>query len=140
MERKKNQTSKIIIFVALGLLAFFSAIGPTLYAMMHGIKDEARTEIDLLQSGHITEAYQAGSYSMKKIITLDEFRRNLNLSPLNFTNIEDYTFNRIAVQDNRGELSGSVTFKNDLEGDITVQMIKENKQWKLLSVELVEFR
>lgn len=138
MERKKNQTTKIIIFVTLGMLAFFSAIGPTLYAMMHGIKDEARAEIDLLQSGHFTEAYQAGSSSMKKIITPEEFQRYL--SPMNFSDIEDYTFIRIAVQDNRGELSGSVTFKNDLEGDITVQMIKENNQWKLLSVELVRFR
>ncbi|MNN65622.1 hypothetical protein D3C81_1811370 [compost metagenome] len=102
--------------------------------MTTGVKEAARSEIDLLRDNSYILAYAQTASEMREKITSEGFK--LAMKSYNFESIEDYSFNNISVEGDRGVLSGSVTFKNGNIRDITVIMIQEASMWKMLSIDI----
>ncbi|MFS9436452.1 hypothetical protein QNN86_19270 [Citrobacter sp. C348] len=131
----KKRTAKWKVFSCLAFVAILTiSILSFIFFMTTGVKEAARSEIDLLRDNSYILAYAQTASEMREEITSEGFK--LAMKSYNFESIEDYSFNNISVEGDRGVLSGSVTFKNGNIRDITVIMIQEASMWKMLSIDI----
>lgn len=131
----KKRTAKWKVFSCLAFVAILTiSILSFIFFMTTGVKEAARSEIDLLRDNSYILAYAQTASEMREKITSEGFK--LAMKSYNFESIEDYSFNNISVEGDRGVLSGSVTFKNGNIRDITVIMIQEASMWKMLSIDI----
>jgi len=132
---KKNLRKKIIYIVIPLVVVVIIALGFFLFSSMSSVKDAARTEIDLLRSGNIIEAYQTSSSELKNRTNGADFEQITQSEK--YSSIEEYSFNNISVNNGRAKLVGLVTYRDGTEGEIVILMIKENDQWKLSAMKLL---
>jgi len=126
--------NKKLLFVIAGGFLILATILFFVFSGMGNIKESARNQIDLLREGKITEVYQGSASSLKRRLSQEEF--NAVISEMSMPQIKDYTFNSIAVNNNKARLEGY--FVTD-EGDkraIEVGLIKEDDKWKLIFLSL----
>lgn len=131
----KKRSAKLKVFACLAFVAILTtSILSFIFFMTTGVKEAARAEIDLLRDNSYILAYAQTASEMREKITSESFK--LEMKSYNFENIDDYSFNNISVEGNRGVLSGSVTFYDGNVLDITIVMIQEESMWKMLSVDI----
>lgn len=124
---------KAILAIA-GITLVLAVIAFTLFSVLGKAKDSARAQIDLLRAGKVTEVYEASASSLKNRLTLEEFSEAISITPL--SQIKDYTFNKIAVKNDRAEVKGYFITDAGDEKEIEVGMKKEDEKWKLVSLTL----
>lgn len=130
-----KRSAKWKVFVCLAFVAILTiSIVSFIFFMTTGVKEAARAEIDLLRDNSYILAYAQTASEMREKITSEDFK--LAMKSYKFENIEDYSFNNISVEGNRGVLSGSVKFNDGNVFDITIVMIQEESIWKMLSVDI----
>lgn len=131
----KKRSAKLNFFACLAFIAILTiSILSFVFFMTTGVKAAARAEIDLLRDHSYILAYAQTANEMREKITSEDFKSTMK--SYNFENIEDYSFNNISVEGNRGVLSGSVKFNDGNVFDITIVMIQEESMWKMLSVDI----
>ncbi|WP_420244111.1 hypothetical protein [Citrobacter sedlakii] len=128
----KKKRKYVVAGVIGAILLAVVGIASILFVSLGGVKEAARAEIDLLRNEQYGEAWRASAHAIQRKMTEEEFIQATKA--INFSEIDDYSFNSISVADNVGTLSGKVTFRNGAPGVITVTMYKENEQWKLAGV------
>lgn len=131
----KRSRKKIIYTVIPLVVVAIIALSIVLFSSMSSVKDAARAEIDLLRSGNIIEAYQASSSELKDRINGAGFEQVIQSEE--YSNIQEYGFNNISINDGQAKLAGSVTYRDGTGGEVVILMIKENDQWKLSSIKLL---
>lgn len=130
-KKKMKLWKKILIgigvFILLVLFISFSATS--------GIVKIAEKQLNLISSGDMKGAYALTSQEFQKSVTYDNFLSYVNNYAV-LKNYKDRKFTSREVQGDTGTIIGTLTAKDGTTTPVEYNFIKENDDWKILSLNL----
>lgn len=139
LEFKKTKTSPAklvtIIFslIIIPMVAYFVFIFSIVIYATHAPVEVVENQLMALKSGDIEKAYSYGSSGFKKVTSLEDFKKFVDMvTPLK--NNDGIDFSQRQINDGKGLLKGKIHSKTGDSIFIEYQMIKEGDSWKILSI------
>ncbi len=124
-------------FIA-GLAVVLALLASFVIAFSDDLEGIARSQLESLQANQITEAYyKYTSKEFRSSTTLDEFHKFIKTYPI-FANHTSLAFNSSKVENNIGVLEGTLAEKDGHSAEVEYKLVKEDNQWKIASIILVE--
>jgi hypothetical protein len=115
------------VFILLVIILAFSATS--------GIVKVAEKQLNLISSGDMKGAYALTSQEFQRSVTYDNFLAYINNYEV-LKNYKDHKFTSREIQGDTGTIQGTLTAKDGTVAPVVYKFIKENGEWKILSVDL----
>ncbi len=132
-------TAKKVVIGCLIALAIFvlGVIGIIAIAMFatSGINDVANEQLKALRGNDVAKAYALTSKDFQAATSLDKFQAFVDAYPALKSN-ESSSFTNRSIENNEGTLEGTLKSKDGGITPVTYKFVKENDEWKILSIEL----
>ncbi len=125
---KKMFTIIVIIFVSIGII-----IGLVFY-FTSGATKSANNFFSLIKNGKIDNAYETLSEQFKHKTTLENFKIFIETYSINDFNSVFWNYRKRNLHTT--ELEGNFKTKNNQSVPIKVDLVKEDGQWKILSIDV----
>lgn len=119
------------IAATLGVIAFV-AIFAGVFFFTSGAATAADEFFALIANGDTTGAFAATAEEFRATTTQADFERYLESTSL--TRFESASWSNRSVENNRATLSGTITTRDGGQIPITVGLVRESGQWRVLSV------
>ncbi len=117
-----------LIAMVAGIIALvFWAGGPTLKT--------GETFLTQLSSNQVDTAYDSGSIEFKNTVSKEQFNGFLVQFPV-LTKVKSTSFNSFSIENNFATISGTITATDGQVAPITMQLVNENGQWRVLNLDL----
>lgn len=127
-----------IIAAAIGLV-FLAIIGAIVFfalSMTSGVADAGKTFLSQIGSGKITEAYESASATLKSKQTAAEFEETVK--KIGLTDYASASWSNRQMENDRGQLDGSVTTRSGGKIPLHLDLIKEGGAWKIYSYDALQ--
>lgn len=141
LELMRSSTSsfkKILLIIGLVIASFllfvFCIIAIALYATS-GVTDTVRSQLIALRAGDYVKAYSYTSKDFQNSTSFDAFKNFIDRYP-SLKNNKDSTFTNRKIENNEGEVSGTLEATDGTTTPIQYRLIKENDHWKILSIQV----
>ncbi len=132
-------TGKKVLIGCLSASALFilGIIGIVAIAMFatSGINDVANNQLKAIRSGDVAKAYSYTSKDFQAATTLDDFKTFVEQNP-SLKNNDSSSFLNRSIENNEGTLEGSLKAKDGGVTPVTYKFVKEDDEWRILSIEL----
>lgn len=115
------------VFILLVILLAFSATS--------GIVKVAEKQLNLISSGDLQGAYALTSQDYQRLKSYDKFLADVNNYEV-LKNYKDHKFTSREIQGDTGTITGTLTAKDGTATPVQYKFIKENGEWKILSLDL----
>lgn len=123
-----------LIALALFILGIIGIIAIAMFATS-GINDVANDQLKALRGGDVAKAYSYTSKDFQAATSLDQFKAFVDEYP-SLKNNESSSFASRSIENDQGTLEGSLKSKDGGVTPVTYKFVKENDEWKVLSIEL----
>lgn len=100
-----------------------------------GLTAPVNNQLDLLKNNDIKGAYELTSKQFQEVTSLEVFTQFVKQYPSLLKN-KTYSFNEKIVENNIGTLKGTLTSEDGTVTPIEYKLVKENGEWKILSIEI----
>ncbi|TSA45115.1 DUF4864 domain-containing protein [bacterium] len=130
-KKKMRLWKKILI----GIGAFILLIIILAFAATSGITSVAEKQLNLLSSGNTKAAYELTSQEFQRTVSYDDFMNYVNRYAV-LKNNKSHNFTSRETNGDTGKITGTLEAKDGTVTPVTYQFIKENKDWKILSLDL----
>ncbi len=136
MQQMQKASPLKVVFVAALIMVVIVVVGLGGYYLIQStsvVKDAAVAEIELLQSGNVSQAFSHSSEEFQQTIgqsELSSFTSNFDLDQM-----KKVSFNSVSISNNTlAKLSGTLEYRDGHSADIEMEMVKEGEEWKMLSI------
>jgi hypothetical protein len=113
-----------LIFV--GVVIFFG------FALTSGVTDAGQAFVTQIGSGKTKEAYDSASETLKSLQTPQEFEESVK--KLGLTDYASVSWGNRQMENDRGQLDGTVITHSGGKIPLHVELIKESGKWKVVSL------
>ena len=137
--KKKSLGKKIAIGVAIffGCLAVLGVIiGYTVFRTTESVVGVVKEQLTAMSSGNYEKAYEYTSLSFQENYSYDEFVFFVELSQVLYKN-SDSSFGSREIIGNEAFLKGSLTSDSGMVLPAEFQLIKENREWKIINIDIM---
>ncbi|HTE48698.1 MAG TPA: hypothetical protein VK675_02220 [Candidatus Paceibacterota bacterium] len=124
---------KLLIIIGSIIAVILITIGVVLY-LTRGATKAADNFFSLIKSGNVDGAYQSLSQQFKEKTTAEQF--NVFVKTYSITDFESVFWNSRTINPSVTELEGSIKTKNSKTIPVKVDLVKEDGQWKILSIDV----
>lgn len=133
---KKRNWLKIILIAALGLFAFVAIIITFVFSLGSAPMKAGENFLKQLSSNQVREAYASASIQFQQSITEEQFNEFLAAFPV-LTKMETVSFSAFEIENNvLATVRGTITGTDGQVAPITMQLVNENDQWRVLNLDL----
>lgn len=117
------------------LLCLFLMVlaGGGLYLTTKAPTDAAHQVLSQIGQGDADAVYNDLDESMRAAMTADDFKTMIQANPA-LAEFQDVTFWKRSVTNNRATLSGTVTTRSGGSVPITIELVRNDGQWKVTSI------
>lgn len=125
----KSKVIKIFVVIALVVAGIFAFVMYFTSAMV----DAANAHLELLKADDIETAYEMTADGFKETLTLEDYVMLVDAFPV----LQDYTdvsFNSREMVNKMGLISGTITSQSGGVHPITIDLVKEDGEWKLYNL------
>ena len=137
---KKGLSGCAIVCIVGGVVSVLLAL---LVALIYGVitmassgaVDATRNHLELLKNGNIQSAYEGTASAFRADTSLKRYRKFLEEYP-QLKDVESSSFSDRKIENGTATLSGTLTNSAGKESPIRVMLVKENEEWKILSIDL----
>lgn len=130
-KKKMKLWKKILIgigiFILLIIIISFSATS--------GIVKVAEKQLNLISSGDLKSAYALTSQDFQSSVSYDKFIAYVNNYAV-LKNYKSHNFSSREIKGDTGTINGTLTAKDGTAAPVEYKFIKENGEWKILSLDL----
>jgi hypothetical protein len=130
-KKKMKLWKKILIgvgiFILLVIILAFSATS--------GIVKVSEKQLNLISSGDLKGAYALTSQEFQRSVSYDKFLAYVNNYEV-LKNYKDHKFTSRETKGDTGTITGTLTAKDGTATPVEYKFIKENGEWKILSIDL----
>ncbi|MFH0969096.1 MAG: DUF4864 domain-containing protein [Patescibacteria group bacterium] len=130
--KKKMQLWKKIL---IGIGIFIVLIIYWAFQATSGIVKVSEKQLNLIASGDFKGAYNLTSNEFQRSVSYDKFVNYVNNYEV-LKNYKSHTFTSREIKGETGTITGTLSAKDGTVTPVKYQFIKENKEWKILSVDL----
>lgn len=99
-----------------------------------GLIVPVQEQIYAIKRGDINDAYAFTSKQFQQVTSLDQFKQFINANPT-LKNNKSVSFSQRSVENGLGYLSGQLTAFDGTISPVRYKLVKENEDWKILSIE-----
>ncbi len=128
-----SAAKKVTLTVATLFILFVGGM-IVMFSMVFGkMADVAQAELAALRAGDVEQAYTYTSTEFQKAVSIEDFEKFVTHYPA----LKDNTsasFPDRNMHDNLGNLNGTLSLPNGKSIPITIHLIKENDQWKIVEI------
>lgn len=121
--------------ILIGIAIFIVLVIVIASATTSPVVKPAEEQLTLLENGKIEEAYNMTSEEFQQSTSLEKFKNFIETYPILAEN-KGHSFNERSFENNIGTVRGTLTAEDGTRVSIEYKLIKENGEWKILSVEL----
>jgi len=118
--------------VALGIVTAIALIITFAMVMTSGLDEPVDRHFAALRAGNLDAAYNELSIATQRQNSPADFKAMIERNPM-FTHIVGHTFTSRSWQNDQGLLQGTLQVEGGGTLPITIHLVKENDQWKILS-------
>ena len=133
---KKRNWLKILGIAAIVLVVFVAGIIALVFSMGAAPMKASEKFLTQLSSNQVDQAYESASIQFKQTVTRDKFDEFLQAFPI-VTKVKTPSFNAFNIENNTlATVSGTVTATDGQVSPITLQLVNENNEWRVLNFDL----
>lgn len=133
---KKRNWLKILGIAAIVLVVFVAGIIALVFSMGAAPMKASEKFLTELSSNQVDQAYESASIQFKQTVTRDKFDEFLAAYPV-VTKVKTPSFNSFSIENNTlATVSGTVTATDGQVSPITLQLVNENNEWRVLNFDL----
>jgi hypothetical protein len=132
---KPKEKMKLWKKILIGIGAFILLIIFISFSATSGIVKIAEKQLNLISSGDLKGAYALTSQEFQKSVSYDNFLAYVNNYAV-LKNYKDHKFTSREIQGDTGTITGTLTAKDGTATPVEYKFIKENGEWKILSINL----
>ena len=127
---------KAALFLGIGFIGFVVILFGAVMIMTNPLVNVAEEYFSLISQDRIDKAYELTSRDVRAAFTIDDFEEINNDTLLKF--YYDASWYSRSWEGDRGELEGIIKTTDAVhnEVDVMVQLVKENGEWKIYSLDL----
>jgi hypothetical protein len=118
--------------VLIGIFVFIVGVVSLAMCMTSGLDEPVNRHFDALHAGDITAAYAELAIATRHDVSEADFKAMLERNPA-LTHVIGHSFSSRNWNDGQGTLEGTLELDGGGRLPITVRLVKENDQWKILS-------
>ncbi|MCX6766748.1 MAG: DUF4864 domain-containing protein [Candidatus Moranbacteria bacterium] len=134
-EAKPKKKMKLWKKILLGVAVFILLVIILAFYATSGIVKVAEKQLNLIASGDLKGAYALTSNDFQKSVSYDKFLAYVNNYEV-LKNYKDHKFSSREINGDTGTIQGTLTAKDGTAAPVEYKFIKENGEWKILSVDL----
>jgi hypothetical protein len=127
-------SKKMIIIIVIVLVVIVIGIVGFVFYLTSGPVKSADNFFSLIKNGDLNGAYESTSEQFKQNTTAEQFKSFLESSSI--INFNSSFWSSRSVDQNGATLTGSFKTKDDKTIPLEVSLVKENGQWKILSLDI----
>lgn len=135
MVNQMVKTKKVFIGLGCVFAVIIGIIAIAFYATS-GLLVPVENQIYAIKRGDLNDAYAFTSRDFQQSTSFAQFQQFVNANPA-FKNNKSMSFNERAIENGLGFLSGKLTAFDGSVTPIRYKLIKENENWKILSMEFL---
>ncbi len=132
---KSEEKMKLWKKILIGIGAFILLIILISFSATSGIVKIAKKQLNLISSGDLKGAYALTSQEFQRSVTYDNFLNYVNNYEV-LKNHKDHKFTSREINGDTGTIIGTLTAKDGTAAPVEYKFIKENGDWKILSIDL----
>jgi hypothetical protein len=132
---KPKEKMKLWKKILIGLGVFIFLVIIISFSATSGIVKVAEKQLNLISSGDLTSAYGLTSQEFQESVSYDKFIAYINNYEV-LKNYKNHKFSSKNIQGNTGTINGTITAKNGNVMPVEYKFVKENGNWKILSLNL----
>ncbi len=133
---KKRNWLKILGIAAITLVVFAAGIVALVFSMGAAPMKASEKFLTELSSNRVDQAYESASIQFKQTVTREKFNEFLAAYPV-VTKVKTPSFNSFSIENNTlATVSGTVTATDGQVSPITLQLVNENNEWRVLNFDL----
>jgi hypothetical protein len=134
-EAKPKEKMKLWKKILIGLGVFILLIIFISFSATSGIVKVAEKQLNLISSGDLKGAYALTSQEFQRSVAYDNFLSYVNNYEV-LKNYKNHKFTSREIQGDTGTITGTLTAKDGTTVPVEYKFIKENGNWKILSINL----
>ena len=134
-EVKPKKKIKLWKKILLGIGIFILLIIILAFTATSGIVKVSEKQLNLISSGDLKGAYALTSQEFQKSVSYDKFLAYVNNYEV-LKNYKSHKFSSREINGDTGTIQGTLTAKDGTASPVEYKFIKENNEWKILSVDL----
>jgi hypothetical protein len=120
------------VSAASAVLVLVVAILLFVFGLTRGAVQSAESLLTLLGEGKIEEAYNSTSTTLQRQQPLPEFERTVK--ELGLTDFASASWSSREIKGDRAQLEGSIATRSGGKIPVTIELLKESGNWKVLSI------
>lgn len=132
---KPKKKMKLWKKILIGIGVFILLIIFISFSATSGIVKVAEKQLNLISSGDLKGAYALTSQEFQRSVTYDNFLNYVNNYEV-LKNYKDHKFTSKEIKGDTGTINGTLTAKDGTVSPVEYKFIKENGDWKMLSINL----
>ncbi len=130
-----SKSTKIVIGILGGFVVFVALIIGVAFWATSGPVKAVQGSLDLLKSGDVQAAYDATAQDFKTAVPLTDFQQFLAAYPA-FKDYKSVSFGSREISNDQSTLQGSITASDGGVTPVEFKLIKENGEWRILSIQV----
>jgi hypothetical protein len=134
-EGKSKKKMKLWKKILIGIGVFILLVIMLSFSATSGIVKMAEKQLNLVASGDLKGAYALTSQEFQRSVSYDQFLAYVNNYEV-LKNYKNHKFTSREIQGGTGTIQGTLTAKDETTTPVEYKFIKENSEWKILSIDL----
>jgi hypothetical protein len=134
-EEKPKNKMKLWKKILIGVGVFILLVIFVSFSATSGIVKVAEKQLNLISSGDLKGAYALTSQEFQRSVSYENFVNYINNYEV-LRNYKDHKFTSREIQGDTGTINGTLTAKDGTVSPVEYKFIKENGEWKVLSINL----
>ena len=131
---KKRNWLKIILIAIAIFLVFVGLIIGCVFSMGTPVMKAGETFLTQIAAGQVDQAYQSTSKQFQQSISREKLDAFLKAYPV-FANTKTVSFNEFSIEnDNFGTINGTITATDGQVSKVSMDLVKENGEWRVLYI------
>jgi len=132
---KPKKKMKLWKKILIGIGAFILLVIILAFSATSGIVKVAEKQLNLIASGDLKGAYALTSQEFQRSVSYDKFMAYVNNYEV-LKNYKAHKFTSREIKGDTGTIQGTLTAKDGTVSPVEYKFIKENNEWKILSLDL----